>query len=214
MFLPGTIICRFSGSPRRPGEQPAYHTVRIILLIPAVIRARSSSCCGSGCTTTRSARSIISGRRHRPVHAAQRTAMAGRHGADPSIAVMELVGARLPAPSSFSPAWPPSPRICRTPPASTAPANGRSSGVIRPRLAPHDDPGRPALRHRHGGDRRLIFGGFNRASPTYTWTIFMYDQAFKQGLWRQGYASAIGMIGAVALMIVMVFLIRIFRSLD
>jgi ABC-type sugar transport system permease subunit len=42
----------------------------------------------------------------------------------------------------------------------------------------------------------------------------MYDQAFKQGLWRQGYASAIGMIGAVALMIVMVFLIRIFRSLD
>ena len=36
-------------------------------------------------------------------------------------------------------------------------------------------------------DEYLIFGGFNRASPTYTWTIFMYDQAFKQGLWRQGY---------------------------
>ena len=28
-------------------------------------------------------------------------------------------------------------------------------------------------------DEYLIFGGFNRASPTYTWTIFMYDQAFK-----------------------------------
>src|SRR5215468_174767 len=60
-------------------------------------------------------------------------------------------------------------------------------------------------------DEYLIFGGFNRASPTYTWTIFMYDQAFKTGLWRQGYAAAIGMIGAVAMMIVMVFLLRIFR---
>jgi ABC-type sugar transport system permease subunit len=57
----------------------------------------------------------------------------------------------------------------------------------------------------------LIFGGFNRASPTYTWTIFMYDQAFKTGLWRQGYAAAIGMIGATAMLIVMVFLLRIFR---
>jgi multiple sugar transport system permease protein len=60
-------------------------------------------------------------------------------------------------------------------------------------------------------DEYLIFGGFNRASPTYTWTIFMYDQAFKTGLWRQGYAAAIGMIGAVAMMIVMMFLLRIFR---
>ena len=55
-------------------------------------------------------------------------------------------------------------------------------------------------------DEYLIFGGFNRASPTYTWTIFMYDQAFKTGLWRQGYAAAIGMIGAIAMMIVMVVL--------
>ena len=53
-------------------------------------------------------------------------------------------------------------------------------------------------------DEYLIFGGFNRDSPTYTWTIFMYDQAFKLGLWRQGFAAAIGMIGAVAMMIVMV----------
>jgi multiple sugar transport system permease protein len=60
-------------------------------------------------------------------------------------------------------------------------------------------------------DEYLIFGGFNRASPTYTWTIFMYDQAFKLGLWRQGYAAAIGMIGAIAMMIVMVVLLRIFR---
>ncbi len=60
-------------------------------------------------------------------------------------------------------------------------------------------------------DEYLIFGGFNRASPTYTWTIMMYDQAFKLGLWRQGYAAAIGMIGAVAMMAVMFFLLRIFR---
>ncbi len=60
-------------------------------------------------------------------------------------------------------------------------------------------------------DEYLIFGGFNRSSPTYTWTIFMYDEAFKEGLWRQGYAAAIGMIGAVAMMIVMALLLRIFR---
>ena len=60
-------------------------------------------------------------------------------------------------------------------------------------------------------DEYLIFGGFNRNSPTYTWTIFMYDQAFKLGLWRQGFAAAIGMIGAVAMMFVMILLLRIFR---
>lgn len=61
-------------------------------------------------------------------------------------------------------------------------------------------------------DEYLIFGGFNRESPTYTWTIFMYDQAFKLGLWRQGYAAAIGMIGSVAMMLVMILLLRIFRT--
>ena len=63
-------------------------------------------------------------------------------------------------------------------------------------------------------DEYLIFGGFNRQSPTYTWTIFMYDQAFRLGLWRQGFAAAIGMIGAVAMMIVVVILLRIFRPRD
>ena len=61
-------------------------------------------------------------------------------------------------------------------------------------------------------DEYLIFGGFNRDTPTYTWTIFMYDQAFKLGLWRQGFAAAIGMIGSLAMMVVMIFLLRIFRS--
>jgi multiple sugar transport system permease protein len=60
-------------------------------------------------------------------------------------------------------------------------------------------------------DEYLIFGGFNRDSPTYTWTIFMYDQAFKTGLWRQGFAAAIGMIGAVVMMIFVGALLYVFR---
>jgi ABC-type sugar transport system permease subunit len=63
-------------------------------------------------------------------------------------------------------------------------------------------------------DEYLIFGGFNRDSPTYTWTMFMYDEAFKTGLWRQGFGAAIGMIGAVAMMVVVVFLLQIFRPRD
>lgn len=60
-------------------------------------------------------------------------------------------------------------------------------------------------------DEYLIFGGFNRESPTYTWTIFMYDQAFNIGLWRQGFAAAIGMIGAVIMMFFVGILLYIFR---
>jgi multiple sugar transport system permease protein len=63
-------------------------------------------------------------------------------------------------------------------------------------------------------DEYLIFGGFNRDSPTYTWTMFMYDEAFRTGLWRQGFAAAIGMIGAIAMMFVVAFLLRIFRPRD
>ncbi len=63
-------------------------------------------------------------------------------------------------------------------------------------------------------DEYLIFGGFNRASPTYTWTMFMYDEAFKTGLWRQGFGAAIGMIGAIAMMCVVVLLLRVFRPKD
>ena len=63
-------------------------------------------------------------------------------------------------------------------------------------------------------DEYLIFGGFNRASPTYTWTVFMYDQAFKTGLWRQGFAAAIGMVGALFMMGVVAGLVYLFRSRD
>jgi ABC-type sugar transport system permease subunit len=60
-------------------------------------------------------------------------------------------------------------------------------------------------------DEYLIFGGFNRDWPTYTWTIFMYDQAFKLGLWRQGFAAAIGMVGAIVMMVFVTFLLYLFR---
>ena len=88
--------------------------------------------------------------------------------------------------------------------------------VVRPRLAPVM---MILVVLRFGSamaviDEYLIFGGFNRDSPTYTWTMFMYDEAFKTGLWRQGFGAAIGMIGAVAMMIVVVFLLRIFRPRD
>jgi ABC-type sugar transport system permease subunit len=63
-------------------------------------------------------------------------------------------------------------------------------------------------------DEYLIFGGFNRASPTYTWTVYMYDLAFKIGEWLQGYAAAIGWIGALAMMVVVAGLLYVFRNQD
>jgi multiple sugar transport system permease protein len=63
-------------------------------------------------------------------------------------------------------------------------------------------------------DEYLIFGGFNRASPTYTWTVYMYDLAFKIGDWMQGYAAAIGWIGAFSMMFVVAGLLYIFRPQD
>ena len=60
----------------------------------------------------------------------------------------------------------------------------------------------------------LIFGGFNRSSPTYTWTVYMYEMAFKIGQWPQGYAAAIGWIGALAMMVVVAGLLYLFRPQD
>ena len=42
----------------------------------------------------------------------------------------------------------------------------------------------------------------------------MYDQAFKTGLWRQGLAAAIGMVGSLVMMVFVTWLIYIFRSRD
>jgi multiple sugar transport system permease protein len=61
-------------------------------------------------------------------------------------------------------------------------------------------------------DEFLILGGFNRATTTYTWTVYMYDISFKLGDWNQGRAAAIGWIGAILMLIVVVLMLRVFRS--
>ncbi|MGC4104817.1 MAG: sugar ABC transporter permease [Thermomicrobiales bacterium] len=63
-------------------------------------------------------------------------------------------------------------------------------------------------------DEYLIVGGFNRTKPTYTWTVYMWETAFVTGEWRQGYAAAIGWIGALAMLIVVVGMFYFFRSRD
>jgi multiple sugar transport system permease protein len=63
-------------------------------------------------------------------------------------------------------------------------------------------------------DDFIIMGGFNRSLPTYTWTVYMWHLAFQIGTWPQGYASAIGWLGAVAMLIVVAILMRIFRNRD
>jgi len=63
-------------------------------------------------------------------------------------------------------------------------------------------------------DEYLILGGFNRALPTYTWTVYMWDLAFQLGDWFQAYAAAIGWIGAAAMLVVVAGLFWIFRSRD
>lgn len=63
-------------------------------------------------------------------------------------------------------------------------------------------------------DEYLIFGGMNRAMPTYTWTVYMWELAFQLGNWFQGYAAAIGWIGAAGMLVVVAFLFYIFRNQD
>jgi multiple sugar transport system permease protein len=63
-------------------------------------------------------------------------------------------------------------------------------------------------------DEYLIMGGFDRSLPTYTWTVYMWHHAFKLGDWFQGYAAAIGWIGAGAMLVVVGALFYIFRNRD
>jgi multiple sugar transport system permease protein len=63
-------------------------------------------------------------------------------------------------------------------------------------------------------DEYLIMGGYNRALPTYTWTVYMWHLAFNLGDWFQGYAAAIGWIGAAGMLVVVGFLFYIFRNRD
>jgi multiple sugar transport system permease protein len=63
-------------------------------------------------------------------------------------------------------------------------------------------------------DEYLIYGGFNRGLPTYTWSVYMYDLAFQIGEWLQGYAAAIGWLGAIGMLIVTAVLLWLFRNRD
>jgi len=64
-------------------------------------------------------------------------------------------------------------------------------------------------------DEYLIMGGgFKRTLPTYTWTVYMWDLAFKLGDWFQGYAAAIGWIGAGVMLVVVVGMFYILRNRD
>jgi multiple sugar transport system permease protein len=63
-------------------------------------------------------------------------------------------------------------------------------------------------------DEYLILGGFNRGQPTYTWTVYMWDTAFQVGDWFQGYAAALGWIGAAAMLVVVACLFWAFRPRD
>jgi multiple sugar transport system permease protein len=63
-------------------------------------------------------------------------------------------------------------------------------------------------------DEFLIMGGFNRGLPTYTWTVYMWHLAFNLGDWFQGYAAAIGWIGAAAMLVVVAVLFYVFRDRD
>ena len=63
-------------------------------------------------------------------------------------------------------------------------------------------------------DEYLVMGGFNRSLPTYTWTVYMWHLAFQIGDWFQGYAAAVGWLGAIGMIVVVVVLFRVFRSQD
>jgi multiple sugar transport system permease protein len=63
-------------------------------------------------------------------------------------------------------------------------------------------------------DEYLIVGGMDRTAPTYTWTVYMWETAFVTGDWRQGYAAAIGWIGALSMLIVVLGMFWLFRSRD
>jgi ABC-type sugar transport system permease subunit len=63
-------------------------------------------------------------------------------------------------------------------------------------------------------DEYIILGGFNRDRPTYTWTVYMWDNAFQVGDWNQGFAAAVGLIGTLAMLAIVLWLFYLFRSRD
>lgn len=63
-------------------------------------------------------------------------------------------------------------------------------------------------------DEYLIFGSFDNTLPTYSWTVYMWHLAFQLGDRLQGYAAAIGWIGAAIMLVIVAALFYIFRNRD
>jgi multiple sugar transport system permease protein len=63
-------------------------------------------------------------------------------------------------------------------------------------------------------DEYIIVAGFDRTRPTYTWTVYMYDEAFGGGSQFRGYAAAIGWLGALLMLMVVGVMFWLFRSRD
>lgn len=63
-------------------------------------------------------------------------------------------------------------------------------------------------------DEYILLGGFNRARPTYTWTVYMWDKAFQIGDQDRGFAAAVGLIGTVGMLAVVLWLFYAFRNRD
>ncbi|MGH2560569.1 MAG: carbohydrate ABC transporter permease [Thermomicrobiales bacterium] len=64
-------------------------------------------------------------------------------------------------------------------------------------------------------DEYLIMGGgFDRTRPTYTWTVYMWQEAFRTSEQVRSYAATIGWIGAIAMLVVVAGMFYVFRSRD
>ena len=63
-------------------------------------------------------------------------------------------------------------------------------------------------------DEYILTGGFDRSKPTYTWTVYMWDTAFQVGDQNRGYAAAIGWIGTIGMLAVVLWLFYAFRNKD
>ena len=63
-------------------------------------------------------------------------------------------------------------------------------------------------------DEYILLGGFNRERPTYTWTVYMWDTAFQVGDQNRGYAAAVGWIGTLGMLVVVLWLFYLFRNRD
>lgn len=59
----------------------------------------------------------------------------------------------------------------------------------------------------------IMGGGFDRTRPTYTWTVYMWQEGF-QGEMVRSYAATIGWVGALAMLVVVAGMFYVFRSRD